>query len=241
MNNNLTYREKFTCEMIWGGIPTDIDWIKASPMFNDGLKRFDKGEWVQFEKEIWKDVVGYEGFYQVSNLGKIRSLDRILIVKNQYSEHERIQKGQMLKLSADSLGYIKIDLCDNLSKSKSVKLHCLIMQAFIGERPNKFHINHINGIKTDNRLINLEYVTPSQNIKHAYDTGLNIHKNAHEWHRSKLSEADVEYILKNYERKKKGVSRGNVGYLAEMFSVSRGTIRNLIIGLTYKPCGKKNS
>jgi hypothetical protein len=111
--------------------------------------------------EIYKDVVGYEGIYQVSNLGNVKSL------------HKKSLNGFVLK-PLKSHGYCRVGLFDN--KHKYFMIHRLVALAFI---PNPNHypfINHINGIKNDNRVENLEWVTHSQNILHAFKTGLKSNK-----------------------------------------------------------------
>ena len=110
-------------------------------------------------KEQWKDIPGYEGYYQVSNTGKVKSL----------TGYYKNKRSILLKHSL-SRGYSRVLLCVN-NKRKSIYVHKLVMLAFVGES-NGLQVNHINGVKTDNRLSNLEYVTQSENMKHAYRMGL---------------------------------------------------------------------
>lgn len=124
------------------------------------------------EEEIWKDVVGYEGLYQVSNLGNVRSLDR-------ESEHFNgvivFHKGKVLNVHLHD-GYSSVCLYKKeiirgtLKKNKyrTTKVHRLVAQAFLPNSENKRCVNHINGIKTDNRVENLEWSTDSENQKHSY-------------------------------------------------------------------------
>ncbi|MEB5649029.1 NUMOD4 motif-containing HNH endonuclease [Mammaliicoccus sciuri] len=134
-------------------------------------------------KEIWKDVPGYEGYYQASNLGRIKSLERKVEYINQ---EDRILKEKIMKLNPTSRGYIRISLCKK-GRSRSHFVHRLIVSAFIGE--SNLQVNHIDGVKTNNNIENLEYVTPQENVSHAVRIGLI--KNS-----SKINE---KLIIKDYK------------------------------------------
>ena len=109
-------------------------------------------------KEIWKDVVGYEGLYKVSNLGTVISLHR---------EQEKI-----MKPAVATNGYHQIFLSKNGVRTLT-RVHRIVALAFLPNVENKPIVNHINGIKTDNNVLNLEWATFSENGQHAFDTGLN--------------------------------------------------------------------
>ncbi len=109
-------------------------------------------------EEVWKDIPGYEGYYQVSNLGRVKSLSR------KFSPKEII-----LKSVINRCGYEMVAL-QREHKSKSCTVHRLVAIAFLGQ--SHLEVDHVNGIKTDNRLVNLEFVTPSENSKRTFLLGL---------------------------------------------------------------------
>ena len=134
------------------------------------------------QREKWRDIKGYEGLYQVSNLGRIKSLPKKIKMRNQYTEIEMI-----LKPVKDKYGYYHITLCKEKEKNKSRQIHRLVAETFIPNLQNKPQINHINGIKTDNRIENLEWVTAKENTQHMLKLGLK--KN---FRRKKINQYDLE-------------------------------------------------
>jgi hypothetical protein len=119
--------------------------------------------------EIWKDILRYEGLYRVSNQGRIQSIPRI-VRKGRGGQCEI--GGRILKNQLSKNGYYYAVLSKK-GKVMKLKIHRLILEAFVGP-PNCLQCNHKNGVKTDNRLENLEWVTPSENAIHAIRTGLRI-------------------------------------------------------------------
>ena len=111
-------------------------------------------------KEEWKVVGGYEGFYEVSNHGRVRRV----------ADDPPHRKGLILPGSTANNGYRKVGLSVG-GKSKTIKTHCLVAEAFIGPRPDGAEVNHKDGDKCNNHITNLEYVTKSQNMQHAARIG----------------------------------------------------------------------
>lgn len=130
--------------------------------------------------EIWKDIPGYEGLYQINNLGVVKSLFR-------YDSMGRIIYEKTLT-QHNSNGYLKVTLCKNRI-SKRFSVHQLIAMAFLNHKPCGFKlvVNHINFIKTDNRVENLEIVTHRENTnrKHLESTskyvGVHLDKEKNKW------------------------------------------------------------
>ena len=125
-------------------------------------------------EEIWKDIKNYEGLYQVSNFGRIKSLQREFYNKNQYGINSKRKTREIIKKQRlTQFGYNSIGLSKNGVEQK-FQVHRIVAQAFIPNSENKPCVNHINCNKTDNRVENLEWCTYSENEKHAYKN--NLHK-----------------------------------------------------------------
>ena len=120
--------------------------------------------------EIWKDIKNYEGLYQVSNLGRVKSLDRKVRTGIKHNEY-KIAKGKILKLNQKRNGYLTADLCKN-GNVKTISVHRLVANAFIPNPFNKEQVNHINAKKYDNRVKNLEWCTAEENRNHAKENKL---------------------------------------------------------------------
>lgn len=109
-------------------------------------------------EEIWKPVKNYEGYYEISNLGRVKSLDRFVKQKNHYIHRQECIKQSRI----DANGYYVVTLCKD-RKSISTYIHRLLAEAFIPNPDNKPCVDHINTITTDNNLENLRWVTSEEN------------------------------------------------------------------------------
>lgn len=124
------------------------------------------------EPEIWKDVIGYEGLYKASNLGNFKSVER-KIGYNHHLNNERYfrLKKESKRVLANCKGYNSITLHKD-DNPKTKRCCRIIAKLFVPNPDNKPYVNHINGIKTDDRAINLEWVTASENMIHAVKNNL---------------------------------------------------------------------
>lgn len=168
--------------------------------------------------EKWKDVFGYEGLYQVSDAGRVRSLDINRVDK---LGRKLKKKGRILK-GIEVMGYLKV----NLWKGGVMKIHAvhrLVAIAFIPNPEGKPQINHKDGNKENNHVSNLEWCTHSENTRHAYDNDLIKRMTGTKNHMTKISECDV---LKIREMHKTGKYRHKD--LAEIFGVSRRHIGDIV-------------
>jgi hypothetical protein len=118
-------------------------------------------------EEIWKDVLGYEGLYKVSNLGRVLGKEKRWISGNGKVDYlpDRILK------QYNSRGYKIVSLTKN-SLTKTISVHRLVALSFLGDGGIKWSVNHIDGDKTNNHLSNLEWATMSKNLLHAYKNKL---------------------------------------------------------------------
>jgi hypothetical protein len=126
--------------------------------------------------ETWKSVVGFEGLYEVSDLGNIKS----------------VRTGKAMRPHALPERYPHVTLSRS-GLEVSAYVHDLVTEAFIGPKPEGYEVNHINLNKRDNRLENLEYCTCQENIKHAIEHGA-INRRGEAHHGAKLTEAIVASI-----------------------------------------------
>ncbi len=167
------------------------------------------------ETEVWKAVVGYDGFYEVSNIGRVRGLDRITKGRG---DSERLKKGAYLSLNKRG-GYTLAPLWRD-GKCTIVGVHRLVAIAFIGNPNNKPQVNHLNSIRNDNRTANLEWCTCSENLIHASENGRLLKGDNHP--KTKVTFKNADSIRDRYAE---GFSMRD---LAKMFLVDTKLIWNVI-------------
>jgi hypothetical protein len=170
--------------------------------------------------EEWREIKDFEGIYEVSNFGNVRSL---------MSKKDGFRN---LKLSANNTGYFMVRPHKG-GLGKTCKVHRLVAETFIPNPYNKRTVNHIDGNKTNNHVSNLEWSTHSENTQHAYDIGLMEYRvprpeakiQGEKSKHSKLKESDIRYIRAN--SRKNGGNLTN-RELAEKFGVGNTIISNII-------------
>lgn len=168
--------------------------------------------------EIFKDVIGYEGLYQVSNLGRVKSLPKKIKNGNGFS----VRPEKYLKLEVTNRGYQRVMLYNNY-KYERISVHRIVAINFINNPSIKETVNHKNGIKTDNRVDNLEWMTRSENMQHGFDIG--IHKPPYGIRNTTaITEDEIKVIAKEY-------SNGNTSIrkLAKKYGIKANTIYYNII------------
>lgn len=169
--------------------------------------------------ETWADIAGYE-FYQVSDIGRVRSLDHI--VRSSRGEGTRLVLGQILK--PDNSGrYPVVDL-HGIERKRHL-VHRLVARAFIQNAANKKTVNHIDGIKTNNRAENLEWATQAENIAHSMATGLGLR--GERVGTSKLKQSDILYI-----RAQRGIKKGVD--LARELCIAKTTVTDIQLRKSWK-------
>jgi len=179
--------------------------------------------------EIWKDINRYVGYYKISNKGRIRSLKR-----KAWNGYDNINiKERIMKSYQNNSGYP----CVHLSKNGNIKcylVHRLVADSFISNDNNKLEVNHLNGIKTDNNVKNLEWCTKKENERHAWDNKMkkpywenkkNPHRQGEKHYFAKLSENDVLAIHGLYQTSE--FTQQEVGLL---YNISRRHTQNIIHG-----------
>jgi hypothetical protein len=170
-------------------------------------------EVVSMTEEVWKPIVGYEGSYEVSSTGMVRRLRR--------SSGARV--GRILKSHDNGEGYLFVPLCINNTRRQRT-VHRVVAEAFYGPALGR-QVNHKNGNKQDNRVENIEWVTPKENSLHSYRVLHNKQGSKHPM--AKLTEACISTIRNMLAN---GQTMGSIG---RRFGVHLSTVRDIRTGRTW--------
>ncbi len=165
-------------------------------------------------EEIWKDIEGYEGYYQVSNMGRVKSLDRVV----PHGRCGTITRKEKILKHGNSKGYDMVVLCVE-HKRKAITVHKLVAEAFISKKESHMQVNHIDGNPKNNVVSNLEWCTSQENTIHALKN--NIIKN--KFSKKEILEIKHKYNEENVTRKE----------LAKQYSVNYSSIYRIISGESY--------
>jgi len=144
--------------------------------------------------EVWKDIEGYKGYYQISNMGQVRSVSRMVMSGGV----ARKRVGKLLKQYCGTDGYMYVRLC-KLGKAKYWRAHRLVAIHFIPNPNNYPAVNHLDADVTNNQISNLEWCTIKQNNKHTYNLGRNNQRYGSEHWQSKIDEIKaraIKHLLK---------------------------------------------
>lgn len=166
--------------------------------------------------EVWRAVAGHEGIYQVSSLGRVRSLDRVI--------KGVAYMGKMLRPKTDKDGYKRVALL-NAGERREAAVHVLVLEAFVGPRPTPEHeTRHLDGDRARNNIKNLAWGTPSENYADQVKHGTACIHGRH--NRAKLTEDNVRAIRRLLGR----LPRWKI---AEKFGVKKPAIDRIAWGLTW--------
>jgi hypothetical protein len=167
--------------------------------------------------ETWKDVRGYEGYYQVNSLGEIKSLERVVKTHNQHGETIMKIQERVLSPGTNNHGYSTIVLYKNGGK-KTFTAHRLVAIAFIPNTENKPEVNHKDGIKSHNWIANLEWDTTSENQKHAFNSDLKKPS----YGNAKFTEnqvKEIRWLYENTDLTLSGIARKFDSYKTLIFKI----------------------
>ena len=176
---------------------------------------------LRFICEEWKPCPGYEDTYQVSNMGKVKSVDRVA------GGRPGITKGKILIQTPNRKKYLEARLYNN-SKSISKVVHRLVAKAFILNPSNYQQVNHIDGNKYNNNASNLEWVNNSDNQKHAYKLGLQPSRKGENNSNTKITDKDVTLLKQLYN------SGMSIVEVSSSININVSIIRQIIYGRTWK-------
>lgn len=181
-------------------------------------------------KEIFKDIPGYEGFYQVSDKGSVKALERTYKQFNGLTGNYnyRVYPEKLMFIEEDKDGYLKTRLSKDGSQKKFF-IHRLVALTFIPNNQDKPEVNHIDGNKKNNTLANLEWVTTSENQRHAIANKLYETAKGESSGTSKLKESEVREIHKLW-------STGEVTqeYLSKKFGIAGSAISRIVNGVRWR-------
>jgi hypothetical protein len=185
-------------------------------------------EWERSQTEFWMPVAGWLG-YDVSSKGRIRSFRRQKALKGNGKRWTTIMLDtpHIMSSTPDGGGYLQVGLCGGNGIRRSRKVHKLVANAFVkGERLPE--VNHITGLKSDNRVGNLEFMTHGQNVKHAHDIGLKVATRGEAQPKSKMTNVTIVEI------RRRSANGEKTRPLAREFGIHQKTAMSILRGQTWR-------
>lgn len=174
--------------------------------------------------KLWKAIPGWESIYEVSDHGDVKRL----------AGSPRCLTDRTVKPMLNSRGYLTVGLTSPTKKQRPHVIHRLVLESFIGADKDKPFANHKNGIKTDNRLSNLEWVTHAENIAHAYETGLHKKYAGSNASNAKLTEEQAIEIIQCFRN---GMFAKDI---AIRYGITRKTALSIANGYTWTHLDRSN-
>jgi len=177
------------------------------------------------EIEVWKDISGAEGIYQVSNLGRVRRLQSVSSYSNHLASIERIEPARIMKQRIGRAGYLVVDL-RIAKKSKHFFVHRLVCAAFHGNRGDGLQCAHLDGSRTNNKAWNLIWATPTENMRHK-----EMHGTVQEGEANGSAKLSLEQVRQIIKMRCDGAT---LGQLSKQFGSSRSNIHRIVRGEIWK-------
>lgn len=171
---------------------------------------------IDYKNEQWRDIINYEGLYQVSNMGRIMSLRE---------NYKRIKR-----CTVNDANYVCVSLRDKNGKDKVHRVHRLVAEAFLPNLEKKPFVNHKNSIRSDNRVENLEWVSHKENIRHSFDFGYGKALSGVNHACAKLDAKSVRYMRDNFVP---GDKKYGINAMARQFGVSGAVVHAIVHKKSY--------
>jgi hypothetical protein len=182
-------------------------------------------------QEEWRPVPEFEDYYEISNMGRVKS--KAIFIRhdgNWSDEHGYVKKIKTKNITMNRYGYLTSKLC-KLGKCRRLTVHRLVAKAFIPNPEGFTQVNHVDGNKENNVVTNLEWVSAARNIQHAYETGLmnSDHLQGSNHHNAKLTEEDVKTMRRIYNE-----GTVTIKALANKYNIGASTARDILTHRTWR-------
>lgn len=183
--------------------------------------------------ERWKDVLGHEGDYEVSDLGRVRSVYKV-VEKRNGGTYTRVSK--VLRSARNADGYLKCAL-STVGVLKSYHVHRLVAKAFLGDAPKGYEVDHINGVRDDNRLENLRWMEKIAHLKDSWRRGQmknSVHYGEKNWKSCYKKETMMEARRLVAEWKEMGSRRGGLKAIGQKLGITPATMKDISRGRAWR-------